>query len=192
MRKIDGQRYLFQRNETYYFRKAIEEKYWPYFNNKQEIKKSLRTSNLREAINRLCRELNEHNYAIEAAKQKIFPTIPSTQNFTPEELQRIARTWFLSKNRRIDIRNAAKNGKRKELGQQLKAEITMLEDAFISKEAIPLYTTWVADHLIEEHSLAFQKGGEEYQKFLDIITRAQLEFARRANDELHARLSVVE
>ncbi len=49
MHKVDGQKYLYIRNGTYYFRKTIEEKYWPYFNNKQEIKKSLRTSNLQEA-----------------------------------------------------------------------------------------------------------------------------------------------
>jgi len=189
MKKVKDQKYLYIRNGVYYFRVTIPKRYREYFG-KSELKESLETSNLRDAVIKVCEKTANYASTIKSIDEEQSHPRSSKQKKTHVsnvELERIVRKWFYEHIEMEDIRLRARNGKLNEIreGEEFKKEL--LEDAFINSEPIGLYNTWLLEDLIEKNNLDLEESSDKKKYLEDLVVRAHLELAKRRIDELHAK-----
>lgn len=190
MKKVVGQKHLYINNGIYYFRVVIPSRYRRFFE-KFEIKKTLKTSNLRDAISKACEHTIAYHDKLKGLDDPAVvdhtPAVAILRHHSDAELEQISRAWLTELYNKEDIRNTAKRIPRAELLTELDVKIYSLEQAIQRLEPITGSTTWLVEHLINKHGVDFTGAERRREDFSDIVGRAQLEMAKRQFNDLHGR-----
>ncbi|MCP5381364.1 MAG: site-specific integrase [Kordiimonadaceae bacterium] len=189
MQKVGGEKYLYERNGIYYFRVTIPSQYLEHFG-KSELKESLRTSYKRDAIIKLCAKTAEYNSklkSIDDENTQIISLIKNNRNVSRAGLERIVLNWFSEQIKMQNIRLQARKHGKEEILEEVQGVKNVLTDAYINAEPVKLQTTWVIEDIIEKNNLAFDKEPENRGYLSELVSRGQLELARRNVDELNGQ-----
>jgi integrase len=193
VKRVKGQRYLYDRDGTFYFRRSIPPDLRPAFGGKTEVITSLGRLSLAQARHAMNEHLRRFDHVSSLARGTPDPTAVIadvvSSGFKPmrEDMESAVRLW---RRKRLDVVVP-------EIAQTAPAQVgertaDLAREAMMARERLKvgtgiskLQTTWIAEELVQHHHWKLEQGTSEWSVLERLIDRAQQDLAKRSLGELN-------
>ena len=179
-RRVDGEPYLYQSNQTYYFRRAVPDDAKRTFGKRAEIV-SLGAVTLKEARHARNVELAEFDRKLAASRRLPDPTIRHNRRHrlpSEEEIERGVRAWFVE-HRASDEQKLRAGGDAADHTRAARKGVALaIEMGFAGPQA-GLLQTWTAEHIARSQGWSFPDGSSLRDYLIEAVMRAQAELDER-------------
>jgi integrase len=146
---------------------------------KREIRKALRTSEPREALKRVRQASAETDTMFEALRGKVAATVAALAPASSVDLERVIRQEFYQMEmQRLQRYSEADEYDTEEILETLREDEAILSRGYNEETGSSMASA--ADRLLEQHSFSLDRDSSAYRKFVEQISRAELERVRRA------------
>ncbi len=177
MAKVAG---LIRKKSAYFYVRRIPEKVRPLFGGKQQITRSLNTTDFRVASERARRMATETDKVFEDARIGKAPNTTARDGVTREQLHDAARLHLFNLERRPTEWGDTSPEAAKEIIRADLANIGSPHDEVWGAAVQPL-----ADKLVEELGLGLVRGDRLWFEFVSLIRRAEQEHLEREQSRLN-------
>jgi integrase len=188
LKKVAGQRYLYQRGRSFIFRRAVPPYAREQFDGGGEVYVTLNTENLPRARYAVLLEIDRFEAKLAKARGLSAPAGRTLKAPTLAELEEGVRRWFSDRVQHSNVGHHLDNSSHNTVRQHVQ-ELDDYRDAIRSSmllggEGVPLATHWVAEALIESNGWTISERTALYNRLLTIVSRGQRELALREVQDL--------
>lgn len=192
MKAVKGHRYLYRRRDQLYFRRRVALNARVAFEGREEVQKSLGTSNIAEARHLLAIEVATFDKMIADAAGKpvtdaVRQIVPSRQP-SPVEMEEAVRKWLSGRVERAANSELAFNNHTdaQHLWEGFQAQVEDVKQGIgLGAREPGITTTWLAEGICEAEGWEIEQGSSHWLRLLRLLGRGQIE----ANSWLAADLN---
>jgi integrase len=189
MQRVKNQQYLYRQSSgIYWFRRAVPQDARSAFDGRREVQVSLRTSEIGVARHRLGDHLKAFDVRLSRARGRGLAVIDGGPD--ADALAPAVRQWL---KQRLEA-DAPSLGKRREFDrgpEGREADLLQFEGAVSralkSGSPPPQLTLWTADAICQKQGWQLDQESPLWLELCNLVARAEIEFARQAQDQLNGR-----
>lgn len=182
MKAVKGYRYLYRRGDQLYFRRRVPLNARAAFDGKEEVQKSLGTSNITEARHLLAIEVATFDKMIADAAGKpvadaVRQIVPSKKP-SPIEMEEAVRKWLSERVERATDSELASThpDDGQHLWDGLQAQVENVKQGIgLGVDEPALTTTWLAEDICEAEGWEIEQGSSQWRQLVRLLGRGQIE-----------------
>lgn len=192
MKAVKGYRYLYRRGDQLYFRRRVPLNARAAFDGKEEVQKSLGTSNVTEARHLLAIEVATFDKMIADAAGK--PVADAVRQIVPSkkpsqiELEEAVRKWLSERVERAMNSELASTSPDdvQQVWDGLQAQVENVKQGIgLGAGEAAITTTWLAEDICAAEGWEIEQGSSQWRQLVRLLGRGQIE----ANSWLAADLN---
>ena len=188
LQRVAGYQYLYRRNGTLVFRRAVPSDVRASFG-KSEVTVSFGTGNLSEARGGWAEEIRRFDKRLATARARVAdPSGGRSEPITSEAIDEAVRGWFSDQREQA----AARDFNRDDPDMDVRLKTDAAYEALLRSSLTPgpgpkrreRETEWIAEHLIEKHGWHIAPIDGLYRHLLTRVARGELALARLIRSEV--------
>ena len=190
LRKVKGQRYLYQRGGKLIFRRGVPGYARETFGNRCEVQTSLRTENIAEARYLVLGETRKFEHLLSKARQSVANPNEPAQNYLPssDEIEQGVLLWYSERFARSPVHDLIDNPD-PDAARSLDLDLTVYSET-VARTMLPtgsgsdLNGRLIAQSLIERYRWDITEGSPLFNRLLRVVKRGQVQLSKVELQEL--------
>lgn len=182
MKAVKGYRYLYRRGDQLYFRRRVPFNARAAFDGKEEVQKSLGTSNITEARHLLAIEVATFDKMIAEAAGKpvtdaVRQIVPSKKP-SPIEMEEAVRKWLSERVERATNSELASTSPDdvQQVWDGLQAQAENVKQGIgLGAGEAAITTTWLAEDICAAEGWEIEQGSSQWRQLVRLLGRGQIE-----------------